>query len=274
MSTEIYQVTDPKEREKYFNSILYEKYFSFDSWADNLKDALSEHLGYVKTLFPDSPDQYQLYSLLVLGSIYSIDRDEESARKHREMLFDHWCKDCRSVCGEDVVEAWKSTARMMVQKNVVCPAKRSVNIDVSCDKEGKVSYTYRSIDIQNASGNTILLPAWQLVDSDYLRRWRILHNHLDERKLQDEGGDDAADMSAIPYIERIDMDISDILQDSDASNFEDSEEEIKPGESFDATYENVLPSDALWMPDAGDIFGVRYYQLCSLEALRVRSNWY
>ena len=108
MSTEINQVMDPKEREKYLNGILYDKFFSFDSWEGSLKEALSEHLSYVKNLFPDSPEQYKIYSLLALGSIYSIDRDEESARKHREMLFELWRKDFQVVCGEDAAEEGNS----------------------------------------------------------------------------------------------------------------------------------------------------------------------
>ena len=278
MSTENKQPIDAEEREKYLNSILYEKFFSFDSWEGHLKDALTERLGYVKILFSDLPEQYTLYSLLALGSIYSINSDEENAKKHREMLFDLWLKDFQVVCGgdaldEDDVDQWKSTARMMVEKNVVCLAKCSVNIDVSCDEDSKVSYTYSSINIQNADGSTVLLPAWQLVDFDYFNRWIILHRHMDESKLTAEDADYIADMASVQYIERIDMDISDLLQDSEASEFEDSETEIEPGVIGFSTYEDFLPSDAFWMPDAGDIFGVRYYPPRMLQELW-RYNWY
>lgn len=289
MSTESKQAMDPKEREIIYNGILYDRFFAFDAYEGELKDALSERLNDVKKLFADSPKDYRIYSVLAVSSIYAIEKDEKTAEEHRSMLLDLWRKEYQAVCGgsdtedeEDDSEdgdyhaiAYESAVRAIIQKTIVSPAKCSVNIDVSCDESGKVSYTFssNSLNIRDAADNNILLPAWQLVDADYLKRWIILHDKIDESKIMSDG-EVEADSPAEPYFERVDMDISDILQGFDADEFENPDEDIKPGESYDFSCEGTLPSLSFWMPDAGDTFAVRYYRPCQLHDIWYKTKWY
>ena len=269
------QTIDPKEREKSINSILYDKFFALDAYEGDLKTALTERLNDVKKLFGDSPKDYGVYSMLAVSSIYAIEKDEKTAQEHRSMLLDLWRKDYQAVCGgsdsedgEDDSEDedfptndYEYDVRAILEKTIVSPAKCSVSVDVSYDESGKVSYTYssNSPDIRDAADNIILLPAWRIVDADYWRRWIILHDKIEESKMI-RGEEDETDGPAEPFFERVDMDLSDLLQGFDADEFESSDEDIKPGESYDFSCESMLPGFSFWMPDAGDIFAVRYYR--------------
>lgn len=62
------------------------------------------------------------------------------------------------------------------------------------------------------------------------------------------------DMQERPYIERCDMDISELLRDSEANEFENPQKETDPGESFGVTYEDTLPIVSCWIPEAKTCF--------------------
>ena len=257
---------DDEEQQKVYNGILHDSFFALDVWDGEVKKALSERLDAVNKLFSDSPEDYELYSLLAVGGIYAVELKEESAEKIRNMLFDLWREACLAVCGEDSVNELKNMVRAIIAKNVVYAAKSSVNINVSYDGSGDIKYTYSTIDIKDAAGNTILLPGWRLVDQEYLHRWILLHYQLNESQILHSEEDE--DVQEQPYIERCDMDISELLCDMEADEFENPEEEIEPGESFDVTYEDTLPSIACRIPEAEDIFFVRSYRPRQLNDLR------
>lgn len=271
MSTEINQAMDSKEQENTISCILHDKFFSIDAGQSELKSALSEHLNRVKSLFSNSPDKYKLFSLLAVGGIYAVEKDMESAAKHREMLLDIWRNECRAICGNDAVEELERTAQAMIQKNVVYAAKITLRVDVSCNQDGNATYTYGSsaLDIKDTADNMIMVPGWNLVDRTYMQRWMMLHFNLSESYFEHNGEDLDASIPDVPYIERYDMDISDVLQGVDAQEFELSEDAIEPGENFDVTFEGTLPSVAFWLSDIGDAFSARSYKPFTMDDI-----WY
>ena len=202
-----------------------------------LKDILSERLELVKEFFSGTLEEYTAFFLCAAAGVYSLSPEEKSAQECREALYALWLEEYRAFRGacKGKDPGLEDVARKIVEKNMIFVSKPSVTIEVSCDPSGNVSQKYTRVDLLDAAGKRILLPKWTLVD-----------------QAQQAGGIKEADSTALAVaagsrytILQEESDISDILEGCDVTELELPEEEMSPGERYDFTIHDFLPSGSL-----------------------------
>lgn len=85
-----------------------------------LVEVLARKLAVVKAKYKKSSYDYERNSILALTSIYGVDILVDNTVVCRERLFKVWNKEYSKICKKDASEEVRETARVILEKNIVC----------------------------------------------------------------------------------------------------------------------------------------------------------
>jgi len=114
-----------------------------------LAEVLKRKLNVVKSRYGKNPDDYELYSVIAITSIYGVELLEDNTIECRNRLFDIWDKLYSSVCGSFANNECRESARFILKKNIL-------NGD--------------ALSLKQSNGEPIIFAEWSSVNGTLLKR--------------------------------------------------------------------------------------------------------
>jgi len=85
-----------------------------------LVEILNRKLKILKQKYKSSQYDYELYSVMVISSIYGIDLLQDNVEECRKRLFEIFLKEYQSIFKKNINEGFLEILKIILEKNIIC----------------------------------------------------------------------------------------------------------------------------------------------------------